>query len=626
MPPVPLHADALPSSPPAPRPQRAAVSTLVVLCCLGLALVPPGCKSRPRAAPDLVRAEHVQVAGAVYLFPGRAFVVPISESEARTHLASVDRRRRAGKAAYIRPIDFPVLIDSQPASAELYWLHRTPRHEPGAVSTLARATSIAARAAAWTGQSVGGLDAPWRVTSADELDLDARPPGGAWIAVVRTDPIPLAPGRICQLRIGADPDRPNNAGIGRAATAIVLGPPLVGTQAGPTPWVRSAQLTPALLDSPWMQASLQVLAASPTQRWRVRLALGTPKGLPATDSGAPVAAEDLFLDPNLEALASQVELHWLSALSRLAEVDPSLASAIAHELTRAIDFGRGIAVPLWSADSPVETALLEQLLDPGASRPALASTARTFLDARPASLAWTIDDAGSLDALSGQSLGRVALANLTDSPSFARAAVSLRPAAADLVAVEPGAARTIPVIPAPPVPGAASPRPAALDSARDGAIVQIQLGRTELRRRICPAPVPAAPPGCTLGPTRPDFNTYSLLAQAAAPNEFADPGPWAVGSAALGRAPDSAWITAARVYFGSPVESPVVAPGSADDSGQWMLFIECVRLSPADPTPPPDTDPMGFVRVWFGPSGSPQAIYRMRWDGSITVELGGGGG
>src|SRR6185295_6292850 len=89
-----------------------------------------------------------------------------------------------------------------------------------------------------------------------------------------------------------------------------------------------------------------------------------------------------------------------------------LAAALAASLTRVVDFGGGIAAPLWDGDSAAETSLLGQLLAPEEFRGVLTDRARTWFEARPGSLAWVCDDAGGIDAMSGEPISRIGVANL----------------------------------------------------------------------------------------------------------------------------------------------------------------------------------------------------------------------
>jgi hypothetical protein len=352
----------------------------------------------------------------------------------------------------------------------------------------------------------------------------------------------------------------------------------------------------------------------------------------------------MFLDPVLEAMATHIELQWRAALGRLAAESESTALAVAKRLTEIIDFGGGIAMPAWESDSTTVAQLFELMMSPGIVQGDIAGRARLWLESRPSFATCVTDDAGSADKVTSGSISTFVVANLTDDPAASWAPPPHATVSMEIVAVPPHSAKHVRAIN--PAPATRSTTGSDQDAdvsiplasaraARDGVIIPIRAGSIDLRRRACPWRVPAFPPGCTVGPLRPDWTMRGWLAQAAAFDERPDPGPWNNGEPA-----EPAWTAAGMIYLGSPSDLPISMQSSTVGAQQWILYLECLRAPPstsANSTSQPESASSlmvpaqgqiasGFLRIWLGPASAPLAVYKVMHDGTIIDESPGAGG
>lgn len=602
-----------------------------------------GCSATGRSTRTPDRALAVPQQNVIYLVPGRIAVIPVRID------GPID-----GTGAY--PVRFGKDV---PADASLYWIavsSNDPLKGTAELTAVERSTSIASRASSWMELSIGGNRAFWSATPASK---GVRPAStGTWAVVIRTPSFPSEglSSRDALLTSPRSSDagkqRPKTIRLGTYETAIQW---IDDPSKQEAAWSLPPLISEAALQSPWLRGTLDILAHSPQHRWRVRLATGQPFGLapnspispnasepPPSHTGAGGTPTDMFLDPILEAMATHVELQWRVALGRLAAESESTALAVAKRLSEVVDFGNGIAMPAWESDAAAVAQLFDLMMSPGIVSGDTADRARLWLESRPTTAVCVTDDAGAADRLTAGAISTFLVANLTDDPTASwapppRATVSMEiiavgphsaklvraisPAAAGVTAggnsdTEGGAGETLPL--------------SSARASRDGVVIPIRAGAFDLRRRACPWRVPAFPPGCTVGPLRPDWTMRGWLAQAGAPDERADPGPWAARDAA-----DPAWAAAGMIYLGSPSDLPIAMQGSEGGTEQWILYLECLRSSSPQtelatlPPGPMDAGtaqrPGGFLRVWLGPANAPLAVYKVMPDGGIINESPGAG-
>lgn len=609
------------------RTRPALLATLAAALLAAIAL--SGCRTNPSSrTPD--RALAVPQQNVVYLIPGRTAVIPVRLD------GPID-----GTGAY--PVRFGKDL---PADASLYWLgvsSSDPLKGAAELTAVERSTSIASRASSWMELSIGGTRAFWSATPASR---GVRPASsGTWAVVIHTPPFPVdAP--MARVSAGEDDSRasphqrPRSIRLGAYETAIEwIDDPSVLERA----WNPPSLISEASLQSPWLRGTLDILAHSPQHRWRVRLATGQPFGVapPPVTSGADPSPSlggtptDMFLDPVLEALATHVELQWRAALGKLASESESTALAVARRLCEVVDFGNGISMPAWESDAAAVAQLFELMMSPGLVAGEIAGRARLWLESRPASAVCVTDDAGAGDKVTAGAISTFLVANLTDDPAASWAPPPRASVSMEIIAVAPHAARQVRAVsPSPGVsadardgsdPADVIPPLSAARASRDGSVIPIRIGAADVRRRMCPGRVPAFPPGCTIGPLRPDWTMRSWLVQASAADERADTGPWAAREAA-----EPAWAAAGMIYLGSPSDLPISMQGSDSGVAQWILYLECLRAPPGEPgageSGANPVVPNGFLRLWFGPTGAPLAVYKVMPDGRIIDESPGSAG
>lgn len=384
----------------------------------------------------------------------------------------------------------------------------------------------------------------WSVVRAGEGDIDSSGPG-FWALRVPLPPDAAGLGLRIEDRI---------APIRWIAPTRSLFPPDILPPRRTRLQSPSAQLTRALL--PWSQ--------NPLHRWRINL-LGERLALyavPAALSGLPLD------DPVLEALATQIELRWRTALNRLAAVDPPLAFDVLDRLTLIIRLPEGRQVPAWPARSPRLTRFLSDLLDRDRATADLARIAKAWLGEQPASVSWIADDLGER-AADGRRLVSAWAANLTGEPA---------PVTAQARDSSPTERREIPprtaarlLVPAPPD--------------RDRLPIRFTIGAQEATLLARTSPIHIEPPGAMLGPF--------LIA-------------WTM--------PD--WLEGAPRAAPTDRAAAAICQPDRDGAG-WEIYLECRSQSPE---PDAATGPADVVRLFLGPADSPRAILQIDARGVIHDE------
>lgn len=332
-----------------------------------------------------------------------------------------------------------------------------------------------------------------------------------------------------------------------------------------------APVFPDALGSPGYQAYLAPEFSSPSRRWRARL---SAEGLAAAVPSLTQAGDDArppTPDP-LEAIASQQESRWAAALSRLHQDDPDLCERLRRVLCMHAELDNGTRIPVWPLSQRRLDRLLSELLNSGGNVRTRARAAADFMADQPLGLAWVIDDAGLVDAATGDAISTVGIVNLGDRATLAWAASSASESPANITTLESG-------------------RGVALTSTSrkqpDGTgSIEINVGRWNTTRTVLSSPIPVTPPGLRMGPFLP---TWTLDRWQAAAEPTRRPG-------------DVEWTTAALLER---------LPGSNEE---WTLYVECLRPEHAGN----DAD---SVRIWIGPRSKPISVIRVTRGGTPTDEL-----
>jgi hypothetical protein len=355
--------------------------------------------------------------------------------------------------------------------------------------------------------------------------------------------------------------------------------------------------------SPILTALAWSEALSPIGRWRFRMMSGTLRPeldpppfdlVAALTQPAPPAGEDgvgglqPFEDPVIEALASQYDSRWRVALAKLWATDPELTGRVKRRLAGVVDFGNGYVAPAWPTDLESIDTLLRDILDPSLDAAQRLWRAEAWLNMQPAAVAWVVDDAGTVDGLSGGGIGAVAVANLTDVSTLAWVS-TLDNQTASLSPLPAHASRRLAVEPARVAPESTRPAwrpiPPTTPSTHS---VNVHAGRWRDQLTLVHGRVPATPPSQPLGPLLDDYTMAT----------------WLTGKGVTSTR--SVWLTATMLH----------RVGSSDENTRpcWELFVECLTPRPTDA---PESD---VVRVWIGPLGAPLAVFRVDGEGKVADE------
>lgn len=415
-------------------------------------------------------------------------------------------------------------------------------------------------------------------------------PAGLWAAFAppKTPPPTSAGAWHAIFRL---PDEVGRAGLWargvRTPINVIIDPATLAAAPAPGAWPPMAgNAAPDLLLNQLMQPDRQ----SPWRRWRYRLMFD---GL-APDP--PLHRTPDHLDP-IDALAQQQEARWQVALAWLASSHGPLSIRLRQRLAHPLDLGLGaeprFAPVLGGSDLELER-LLADLLDPYLSPPDRALRAQSFIDAQPTTLAWVVDDAGRRDAATGLPIASLGVANLSARPIVASctAAGARRPTplagssanagpapdpTPQIVPVSPWASQRVTSPGLPVIERAGRPSPV---------IVRVEVGAWSRELDVIAAPLPALPPGLALQPFSHDWTLDA----------------WIAGRPDERLAPETGWSTLGLVYHDpAPSAGP---PG-------WRVLIESHAADAGHATE--------HVELWFGPSGTPAAVWRIAADGSVAA-------
>lgn len=394
------------------------------------------------------------------------------------------------------------------------------------------------------------------------------PPPRRWSASPLRDP---PAGGLPVLRIDVPEDF--DPGAAGSARLRIAGSPYTLVREDPDPYTPSArqiEVWRGLLASDWMRDALDAARSSPLRRWRARLIDPQPD---------PPGDPDAFPDPVIEALASQLESRWRSALARVARADSMLAEDLITRLTLVVWFGDGLVVPVWSQDASDLAPLLDDMLDTGLADTEVVRRVRGWLERQPPALSWVIDDAGTTDAVTNTPASTLGLVNLT--PRQRTATASL---------VSPGVPTAPPEI-APLVPFQTRSlvfpmkRPEDLSAPPRTQDVRVRVGAWAGTRRFVVTPVPVQPPGLMIGQSYTDWSLQRWLDAASSPDPM--------------RATTDAISTSvrARVFRTTPPGRPP----------QWRVYVQARTPVGARA----DGDRVASVTIFLGPFHAPTAVIRL---------------
>jgi hypothetical protein len=334
------------------------------------------------------------------------------------------------------------------------------------------------------------------------------------------------------------------------------------------------------LHANWLTAALALSIGQPWVFWRAEL--GHPdfkrelRALPPADSLAV-------------RLAEQRSGVWAVALQRLARADRDTARRLAIRLGGVIDFGAGIAAPIWLGWPGPRTPddglrlLLADLLASDLTDRERAERAAAWLDSLPAGAAWVLDDAGLRDAAAKANVATVMMVNLTDAPAVASVTIDSAAAPAEMLTLRPMSATRIRV-------------PMRAGEARSAARrLTFHIGPWRGHATVLGDAVPARPPGITIGPLQRDITMPVILASA-------DTGQMPLVT------PDPDGLTAGLL-------TRAAADSTAARAGSWTVYLECLRPALADPA----STSRDVVFIHFGPPNAPVATWRIDASGKSAL-------
>ncbi|MDX9910217.1 MAG: hypothetical protein RBS39_00145 [Phycisphaerales bacterium] len=484
----------------------------------------------------------------------------------------------------LRPLESPVVgVFGRTIVAPVELAGARPKRDP--VIRLDDGRVLAARLS-WIGVSPGASGpAPWLPSAGAWFTRDDGPPhdvvpgtAGFW-ALVLDAPLDAVgqglwvDGVRWEVRWLPDP-----RGVRRGDEPVALG--------CPTPF--------ALRASPVLRQHGLEESRSPFRRWRWLLLAGELD----RDFELPTRLEDLeldaregaFADPIVEAMARQEEALWRIGLARLALADEALAQRLTARLACVIDFGAGDALPAWTTDPRELASLRQELLREDLSPEQRGERVRLWLDAQAPAVAWVIDDAGAIDAMTGHPSATIGLAHLGMDPVLAWVS-GLRGAEPELRDAQPGRVIELYTFTPPEQPvgdaetfaGLAKPPPAGETLTLTLGLGSAWTGRVSVRARA----LPAVPPGIVIGP---------LLAD------------WTLSDWQRGTGDDA---RAASACAGSLYLEP-------SDPPRWMLYLEVA--DPGSSTSDGPWERTDAIRVWLGPRGAAWGVLRVSESGRVTFE------
>ena len=348
-------------------------------------------------------------------------------------------------------------------------------------------------------------------------------------------------------------------------------------------------------DDPSVTDAIAQLRRDPFQHWRARLLTDglDPDRTRARETLAntPDALRSIELElstqsPGIEllnAIARQQEARWQIILGRIWLIDPETAERLKQTLMRTARFNDR-TLPLWSDNQSDLSQLAHDLLSPFVNDATRVLRAKAWLETQPRSIAWVIDDQGSIEANTERLLPTLGVISMPSEPgsSLLRVEVGLR--SPQLETVPPNTQHEVSVpIEQQPIT-TASPQ---LSTQR----IHLRMGHWSQAMDVLASPVPARPPFVRIGPLLADWTMNALISN---------------------RPLDASALSPDRACLGMLWRA---APPDRDSPNTgWRLYLECAAT---DPTAPGDA-----LTVWVGPRTFPTAAWRITPDALVETIAG----
>lgn len=355
-------------------------------------------------------------------------------------------------------------------------------------------------------------------------------------------------------------------------------------------------------DSPLLAALVEPYADQAMQRWRYDLCLhGLVPGeeFDAREPAGPIddlealraeVAKEGAFTPLTDQLEALERARWQVALARLWLADPSLSFPVREMLAGAVETPGGV-LPLWRASQAQLDDLLDALLRPRVSDEQRVRHVRSWLGGFDPAVAWVVDDAGLVDALTGEFRPTIGVVNLDVAPALAFARPSQVGGPSDLSPLKTREFRTL----------RGEVVPGSLEGGMQaGPGVEVRVGRWSTYLSSIGVIIPVAPPGFALGPLRCAWTLEAWTAM----DEGKDAGP---------RADRTSAAMLARARLPSRGVPAAIGPRLPDVGETWHLYFEA--RTPGGVWANAGDDRVEF---WFGPFGDPTGAVRVYADGRVV--------
>ncbi|MEZ6165017.1 MAG: hypothetical protein R3B67_11335 [Phycisphaerales bacterium] len=186
-------------------------------------------------------------------------------------------------------------------------------------------------------------------------------------------------------------------------------------------------------DDPSVTNAIAQLRRDPFQHWRARLLTdgldpdrtraretlaNTPDALRSIELELSTQSPGIDL---LNAIARQQEARWQIILGRIWLIDPETAERLKQTLMRTARF-YDRTLPIWSDNQSDLAQLSHDLLSPFVNDDTRVLRAKAWLETQPRSIAWVIDDQGSIEANTERLLPTLGVISMPSEPGSSAAA------------------------------------------------------------------------------------------------------------------------------------------------------------------------------------------------------------
>lgn len=327
--------------------------------------------------------------------------------------------------------------------------------------------------------------------------------------------------------------------------------------------------------SPLVEHALSAMRADPFARWRVEL---MTTGFSPERDGSSRADTQRELDAIfasiesadahtvLDEIADHTKARWQIILGRLWLIDPGVARAMKHQLTRTAHIGSA-RVPMWDDDSAELSALAHDLLSPFVNDDLRVERARGWLESRRHAVCWVVDDAGFAQRDPALLAPTIAFVALDESRGASLARFDSDSIRESVQSAQEGTLSTHTLL-------APSTREYEYESITSPRRIDVRVA-SESFTLLTQGTIPiASPPGIIVGPLLRDWTLSALR--------------------------DARSAQGALPIAGHRTTGLLTRDGSPTEPGTWRLAIETDR-------PTPDSDIS--IRVWVGPFSAPRAVW-----------------